>query len=171
MLLLPSTDNCPKELTRDMRGFFNSLLGPGCGYYPLGRSLPGLALPRRTFPTQDSRSKQSTCLCQSVLKGTEPPGGRKTAPRWPPRRPAGKRPPDSQHFERSEMMVSLSEQGASFVQRWKGKQLTSMGKLVTRDKMPVRCVLRRKRLIFNNSSSTTKTGTGEAKGSGRHRAQ
>ena len=27
MLLLPSTDNCPKELTRDMRGFFNSLLG------------------------------------------------------------------------------------------------------------------------------------------------
>ena len=34
---------------------------------------------------------------------------------------------------------------------WKGKQLTSIGKLVTTDKLPVRCVLRRKRLIFNNS--------------------
>jgi 1,4-dihydroxy-6-naphthoate synthase len=28
MLLHPSTDICPKELTRDMRGFFNSLLMP-----------------------------------------------------------------------------------------------------------------------------------------------
>ena len=27
MLLRPSTDICPKELARDMRGFFNSLLG------------------------------------------------------------------------------------------------------------------------------------------------
>ena len=27
MLLRPSTDMCPKELVRDMRGFFNSLLG------------------------------------------------------------------------------------------------------------------------------------------------
>jgi hypothetical protein len=26
MLLRPSTDICPKELTRDVRGFFNSLL-------------------------------------------------------------------------------------------------------------------------------------------------
>ena len=26
MLLRPSTDICPKELTRDMRGLFNSLL-------------------------------------------------------------------------------------------------------------------------------------------------
>jgi hypothetical protein len=27
MLLRPSTDMCPKELARDMRGFFSSLLG------------------------------------------------------------------------------------------------------------------------------------------------
>ena len=27
MLPRPSTDICPKELTRDVRGFFNSLLG------------------------------------------------------------------------------------------------------------------------------------------------
>jgi hypothetical protein len=27
VLLRPSTGICPKELTRDMRGFFNSLLG------------------------------------------------------------------------------------------------------------------------------------------------
>ena len=52
-----------------------------------------------------------------------------------------------------------------------GKQLISIGKLVTTEKMPVRCILRRKWLIFNNSKSTTKTGTGEAKGAGRHRAQ
>ena len=39
MLLRPSTDICPKELTRDVRGFFNSLLRPlprvviaGCGF-------------------------------------------------------------------------------------------------------------------------------------------
>jgi hypothetical protein len=29
MLLRPSTDICPQELARDMRGFFNSLLGCG----------------------------------------------------------------------------------------------------------------------------------------------
>ena len=29
MLLRPSTDICPKELTRDVRGFFNSLLDVG----------------------------------------------------------------------------------------------------------------------------------------------
>jgi hypothetical protein len=45
---------------------------------------------------------------------------------------------------------------ASGAHAWKGKQLTSIGKLVTTDKPPVRCVLRRKRLIFNNSMSTAK---------------
>ena len=30
MLLRPSTDICPKDLTRDVRGFFNSLLSLVC---------------------------------------------------------------------------------------------------------------------------------------------
>ena len=54
---------------------------------------------------------------------------------------------------------------------WKGKQLTSIGKLITTDELPVRCVLRRKRLIFNNSMSSAKTGTCEAGGAGRRRTQ
>jgi hypothetical protein len=54
---------------------------------------------------------------------------------------------------------------------WKGKQLTTIGKFVITGKLPVRCVLRRKWLIFNNSISTTETGTSEANGGGRHCAQ
>jgi hypothetical protein len=39
MLLRPSTDICPKELTRDVRGFFNSLLGRMHRFIRLARRL------------------------------------------------------------------------------------------------------------------------------------
>jgi hypothetical protein len=39
MLLRPSTDRRPKELARDMRGFFNSLLR-GCSFVASQRSAP-----------------------------------------------------------------------------------------------------------------------------------
>jgi hypothetical protein len=50
---------------------------------------------------------------------------------------------------------------------WRGKQLTSTGKLVTTDKLPVRCVLRWILCIFNRLWSNAETGTGEAEGAGR----
>ena len=54
---------------------------------------------------------------------------------------------------------------------WRGKQLTSTGKLVTTDKLPVRCVLRWILFMFNRLWSHAETGTGEAEVRGRHRVQ
>jgi hypothetical protein len=81
---------------------------------------------------------------------------------------------ESDRKENSSRSVSAHftpPKAASKMMMWKGKQLISIGKLVTTDKLPVRCVLRRKWLIFNNSTSTTKTGTCEACGGGRQCAQ
>ena len=51
----PSTDICPKELTRDMRGFFNSLLT---------RSLFGDGIPRSLL-LRVSPAKPTLLLCDS----------------------------------------------------------------------------------------------------------
>ena len=98
MLLRPSTGICPKDLTRDMRGFFNSLLGQGWKVSPSidipvhgmatlaeiqgGRDITGVLLKKeqdmkRRREVYSAPASQAFASCLALPPNSRSPAGRK----------------------------------------------------------------------------------------------
>ena len=98
MLLRPSTGICPKDLTRDMRGFFNSLLGQGWKVSPSidipvhgmatlaeiqgGRDITGVLLKKeqdmkRRREVYSAPASQAFASCLALPPSSRSPAGRK----------------------------------------------------------------------------------------------